>query len=171
MLWKKKARSASPVLADDKLYVLMGDTLATLDPEKGEILRQSQAFYGDETGCPALFEGEDARLYVGRADGSMVAFDPGSGRQVGAFSVERGLASLRPYQRDERTISSSPAVSGGTLIFGGNDGHLYVLDLAGLALKQKIYIGAPIPGSPAVSGNAVFIAAYDGNVYAFSSEP
>jgi len=171
VIWQKKARSASPVLADDKLYALVGDTLATLDPGNGEILLQCQVFYGDETGCPALFEGEDTRLYVGRADGSMIAFDPESGLQVGAFSVERGLASLRPYQRDERTISSSPAVSGGTLIFGGNDGNLYVLDRADMALKQKIYIGAPIPGSPAVSGNAVFIAAYDGNVYAFSSAP
>jgi outer membrane protein assembly factor BamB len=171
VLWHEKARSASPVLGEDGLYALMGDFLATLDPENGEILQQAQVFYGDETGCPALFEGEDARVYVGCADGRMVAVDPGSGLQVGAFSVERGLASLRPYQRDERTISSSPAVSGGHLIFGGNDGHLYVLDRAGLALKQKIYIGAPIPGSPAVSGNTVFIAAYDGNVYAFSSAP
>ena len=88
---------------------------------------------------------------------------------ISPFSVEKGIASIRPYQRNERTIISSPVVTGDLVIFGSTDGYIYLLDRSTMKERQKIYIGAPIASSPAISGNALFIAAYDGNVYAFAA--
>jgi len=169
LLWHVKERAVSPVLSEGKLYAMLSNDAAVLDPATGQVLSRTGAGFGDETGCPAVLPGENPVLFTGGAGGEMSAFDLTSGLKSGSFCIENGIASMRPYQRGERTITSSPAVAGNLVIFGGNDGYLYLLDRHSMTQRQRFYIGAPIPGSPAISGNAVFIGAYDGNVYAFVS--
>ena len=57
------------------------------------------------------------------------------------------------------------------LVFPADNGKSENWNAGPMALRQRFYLGAPVPSSPALSGNAVFIAAMDGNVYAFASAP
>jgi outer membrane protein assembly factor BamB len=167
-IWAINETSSSPALVGDTLYCRLGSDLGAVNPLDGSIRWRVKGAIGDETGCPAATPGPDGRVYIGGANGRMAAFCVVDGRLVADFAVGRGLASKRPYQRNETTISSSPVLAGDLLIFGGTDGNLYVLDATTLQERQRINLGAPIAGPPAISGNAVFVPACDGNVYALA---
>ncbi|HSS97505.1 MAG TPA: PQQ-binding-like beta-propeller repeat protein, partial [Terriglobales bacterium] len=64
------------------------------------------------------------------------------------------------------SVFSSPAVTGGVVYVGSNDGVLYAVDLESGGLKWKFPTNSRVPSSPAVDGGAVFFASYDGDFYA-----
>ncbi len=168
-----KASSSLPILLDGKLLCQYGGVMTAFDPETGQVLWKKLSESGHSTEgekTPSATAAEDlGQAYAGDDTGRMIAFSAQNGQILGSFSVEKGIASIRPYQRNERTIISSPVVTGDLVIFGSTDGYIYLLDRSTMKERQKIYIGAPIASSPAISGNALFIAAYDGNVYAFAA--
>jgi outer membrane protein assembly factor BamB len=168
-IWEIKERAAAAATAGSTVYSRLGNDLAAVNAANGEIRWRAAGVFGDETGCPAVAPGKEEIVYAGGANGRMMAFRASDGTPLADFAVERGITSTQPYQRNERTVTSSPAVAGDLLIFGGNDGYLYVLDRHTMQERQKLYIGAPVIGSPAVSGNAVYVTAYDGNVYCFAA--
>jgi eukaryotic-like serine/threonine-protein kinase len=63
-------------------------------------------------------------------------------------------------------VISSPAVAGGVVYVGSNDGRLYAIEEASGALKWKLATGARITSSPAVADGVVYFGSYDGNFYA-----
>jgi outer membrane protein assembly factor BamB len=63
-------------------------------------------------------------------------------------------------------VVSSPAVVGGVVYVGSNDGRLYAIDEATGSLKWKFATGARVSSSPAVADGVVFFGSYDGNFYA-----
>ncbi len=67
-------------------------------------------------------------------------------------------------------VISSPAVVGGVVFVGSNDGRLYAIDEATGALKWKFAAGARIVSSPAVADGVVYFGSYDGNFYAVEEE-
>jgi outer membrane protein assembly factor BamB len=66
-------------------------------------------------------------------------------------------------------VRSSPAVAGGRVYFGSNDGYLYALDLASGAQKWRFQTGSRVAASPAVSGGAVMFGSYDGKFYSLDA--
>jgi len=63
-------------------------------------------------------------------------------------------------------IISSPAIVGGIVYVGSNDGNLYAIDESSGQLHWKFTTSSRIPSSPAVVGGIVYFASYDGNFYA-----
>src|SRR5690349_16858950 len=63
-------------------------------------------------------------------------------------------------------VESSPAVVGGVVYIGSDDGHVYALKAATGARLWAYDTGAPVVSSPAVSGNVVYVGAGNGTVYA-----
>ena len=63
-------------------------------------------------------------------------------------------------------VVSSPAVAGGVVYVGSNDGELYAIDEKTGTQKWKFAAGSRIPSSPAVSDGVVFFGSYDGDFYA-----
>jgi eukaryotic-like serine/threonine-protein kinase len=63
-------------------------------------------------------------------------------------------------------VVSSPAVVGGVVYVGSNDGNLYAIDESSGKLRWKFETGSAIPSSPAVAAGIVYFASYDGNFYA-----
>jgi outer membrane protein assembly factor BamB len=63
-------------------------------------------------------------------------------------------------------VVSSPAIVGGVVYVGSNDGKLYAIDETNGSLKWKFATGARVSSSPAVVDGVVFFGSYDGNVYA-----
>lgn len=63
-------------------------------------------------------------------------------------------------------IRSSPVVSGGRVIFGAGDGHLYAVKASDGALVWKRAVGAPIEAPATVIGDLVVVGDLDGVVHA-----
>lgn len=68
-------------------------------------------------------------------------------------------------------LLSSPAISGGVLYVGSNDGRLSALDRRTGDVVWSFKVSAAwVASSPAVSGNTVVVGCWDGNVYALTAE-
>jgi outer membrane protein assembly factor BamB len=64
-------------------------------------------------------------------------------------------------------VDSSPAIAGGRVYVGSNDGRLYVLDLASGQKQWEFDAGNAITASPAIAAGRVVIGAQDGVIYCF----
>jgi len=58
-------------------------------------------------------------------------------------------------------------ICGEQVVFGSDDGYLYLLELKDGGEIWSYFIGEGVNGSPAVAYNMLFIGAGDGAVYAF----
>jgi outer membrane protein assembly factor BamB len=67
-------------------------------------------------------------------------------------------------------VNSSPIICGDKVVFGSDDGWLYVVGLADGRQLWSYPIGQPISGSPAFGEGVLVIGADDGWVYAFGAE-
>jgi len=63
-------------------------------------------------------------------------------------------------------VVSSPAIAGGAVYVGSNDGILYAIDEQTGAAKWKFPTEARVSSSPAVDHGLVYFGSYDGNFYA-----
>ena len=63
-------------------------------------------------------------------------------------------------------VISSPAIVGGMVYVGSNDGNLYAIDQQSGAAKWKFATGARVTSSPAVADGVAYFGSYDGNFYA-----
>ena len=61
-------------------------------------------------------------------------------------------------------VNSSPAVSGGIVYFGSEDGNLYAVDIKTGQEKWKFQTEGMVFSSPAVSGGMVYLGSDDGNL-------
>lgn len=64
-------------------------------------------------------------------------------------------------------VESSPAIAGGRVFIGSNDGRFYVLNLSTGALMWEFNTGAPLSASPAIGRGRIVIGAQDGKLYCF----
>jgi eukaryotic-like serine/threonine-protein kinase len=64
-------------------------------------------------------------------------------------------------------VESSPAIAGGRVFVGSNDGRFYVLNLSNGALIWEFNTGAPLSASPAIGRGRIVIGAQDGKLYCF----
>jgi len=63
-------------------------------------------------------------------------------------------------------INSSPAVAGGRVFVGSDDGHLWAFAAKGGALRWSRWVGGRVRSSPAVVGGLVFVGSDAGNLQA-----
>jgi outer membrane protein assembly factor BamB len=64
---------------------------------------------------------------------------------------------------------ASPVVRNGVAFLGGENGHLYALDIRRHRARWVASTGEKITSSPALVGNRVFIGDYSGHAYAFDA--
>ncbi|MGI9166889.1 MAG: PQQ-binding-like beta-propeller repeat protein [Pyrinomonadaceae bacterium] len=64
-------------------------------------------------------------------------------------------------------VESSPAIAGGRVFVGSNDGRFYVLNVNSGAKLWEFNAGAPLSASPAIANGRVVIGAQDGRLYCF----
>jgi outer membrane protein assembly factor BamB len=64
-------------------------------------------------------------------------------------------------------VESSPAVAGGRVFVGSNDGRFYVLSLSSGAKLWEFNAGGPLSSSPAIANGRVVIGSQDGRLYCF----
>jgi outer membrane protein assembly factor BamB len=132
---------------------------------------------GHETGTPAVGErvvclgsGYTRSLDNKRSIAAMRGFDKQTGELMWQFEVGPGVVSSVPYERNERTITSSPVIVGDVVYFGANDGNLYALDVNTGKRLWHYHFGVPIASTVAVTGNTLVVSGWDGTVYALTSQ-
>jgi outer membrane protein assembly factor BamB len=64
-------------------------------------------------------------------------------------------------------VESSPAIAGGRVFVGSNDGRFYVLSLSNGAKLWEFDAGAPLSASPAIANGRIVIGSQDGRLYCF----
>ncbi|HEY3581014.1 MAG TPA: PQQ-binding-like beta-propeller repeat protein, partial [Pyrinomonadaceae bacterium] len=64
-------------------------------------------------------------------------------------------------------VESSPAIAGGRVYVGSNDGRFYVLNLSDGAKLWEFDAGAPVSASPAIANGRIVIGTQDGRLYCF----
>src|SRR5258705_182304 len=64
-------------------------------------------------------------------------------------------------------VESSPAIAGGRVFVGSNDGRFYVLNLNTVAKLWEFNAGAPLSASPAIGRGRIVIGSQDGRLYCF----
>jgi outer membrane protein assembly factor BamB len=64
-------------------------------------------------------------------------------------------------------VESSPAIAGGRVFIGSNDGRFYVLSLTNGAKVWEFNAGAPLSASPAIANGRIVIGSQDGRLYCF----
>ena len=64
-------------------------------------------------------------------------------------------------------VESSPAIAGGRVFVGSNDGKFYVLNLNSGAKIWEFNTGAPLSASPAIANGRIVIGTQDGRLYCF----
>jgi len=64
-------------------------------------------------------------------------------------------------------VESSPAIAGGRVFVGSNDGRFYVLGLTNGAKLWEFNAGAPLSASPAIANGRIVIGSQDGRLYCF----
>ena len=64
-------------------------------------------------------------------------------------------------------VESSPAIAGGRVFIGSNDGRFYVLNAANGAKVWEFNAGAPLSASPAIANGRIVIGTQDGRLYCF----
>ncbi len=68
-------------------------------------------------------------------------------------------------------VDSSPAVVGGVVYVGSDDGNVYALNAASGIQLWNYTTGGPVDSSPAVVNGVVYVGSLDGNVYALGGYP
>jgi eukaryotic-like serine/threonine-protein kinase len=64
-------------------------------------------------------------------------------------------------------VESSPAIAGGRVFVGSNDGRFYVLSLSNGAKLWEFNAGAALSASPAIANGRIVIGSQDGRLYCF----
>ena len=64
-------------------------------------------------------------------------------------------------------VESSPAIAGGRVFVGSNDGRFYVLNLNTGTKLWEFNAGAPLSASPAIANGRIVIGSQDGRLFCF----
>lgn len=93
------------------------------------------------------------RIVLGGRDKMVHALNP-AGKGVWTFATRA-------------RVESSPAIAGGRVFVGSNDGRFYVLNLNTGAKLWEFNAGAPLSASPAIGRGRIVIGSQDGRLYCF----
>lgn len=162
----KGAIFARPTLSGAHVYVPSDDgSLYKLDAKTGrEVWRVSIQTGEFKRELPSNGQGgydslasaatvELGTVFIGSADGRMLALDAETGAQ--RFEFKTGAS-----------VRSTPAIADGTLVFGSRDHSVYALDAASGALKWKHDTQDAVVSSPVVDSGHVYIGSRSADMLA-----
>jgi len=116
------------------------------------VIPQWNTNVGEPVSTPPFVEGD--RVFVGTANGKVVALSRAKGEILWSFDTKGG------------TVVGTPIVAEGLVFAGGGQGILFVLDAASGGIRFTFNTGGGINGTPAYSGGILFLGSDDGKIYA-----
>jgi outer membrane protein assembly factor BamB len=96
----------------------------------------------------------------------------GDAQHMGVYAPDgpQGPAFVKWRFRTGNKVRSTPAVCGGTVFVGSNDGSLYALDEASGTQRWAFKTGGEVSSSPAVADGLVYFQSADGKFYAIDAK-
>ena len=186
---------ASPVLTSDVVLAATAEgRLVWLDRASGRVLHEMRLGAALES-SPAL--GEDQRtLHAGTDEGEMVGVDVVLGREVYRVKVGRMVRSSplpvggrvavgvvegksgmllaldaakgsTAWARKMGPVFSSPALAGGNILVGSDDGFVHALEPAKGTVLWSAEMGSKVRATPAVAGDTALVADFAGRLAVF----
>lgn len=172
LLWKNKDlrfRDATTIFKDGKLYVGSRNKLFILNHKTGKPIKSKETKFQFSVSSAPLVTND--LIIMATSDNGIAAFNKDNFELVWNYKTKPALIYTSPYTKtNERTVESSPVLSGDIIYFGASDGYFYALDVKSGNEVWKIDVGVPIFSTAAISGNLVFVNDFSGNTYAFTSE-
>ncbi len=168
------AINATPVIADDTVYVVNGATeVFALDLASGDIrwqvkLDDAGFDWGIATlGTPAIAAGV---LVVPTLYRDLVGLDAATGAELWRFAGTAGPLRTTHYRgTGEAGFEASPVIARDLVWAVDTAGRLSALELATGRALWHADLGVPVLGGLAVAGDWLVVASYDGSVRAFST--
>lgn len=148
------ANSASPVVADNRVYVPIDRYLYVFDANTGSNIWTYGPFDGYADYTPAIANGI---VYLGTNSSTLYALD----------SNTKSLKWKKKIS-DWYGFASSPAVFNSVVYFGNPDGKVYALDAATGNTKWSYATGEYIYSSPAIANGIIYIYSWQ-KVYALDA--
>jgi outer membrane protein assembly factor BamB len=173
VMWRFQTRGAvrsSPTVADNVVFVGSTDgRMYALDATRGDELWH---FDGDSPVASTAAVAGDLVFYGDRA-GVLRALDRADGTL--RWDLPTGADIPLPWGNEGWDYyTSSPAVLGGSVLFGSRDGHLYAVEAETGSVLWRYPTEGQIWSSPAVADSTVFVGSADGSLHAVdlaSGEP
>ena len=169
--WLDSPVYASIAVGDDDIFYVVS-SVGSMFAIRPDLVEQWRLLLsGDVMGSPAV--GSSGKIFIGTMSGTMHSINPN-----GTFSC-----SFQVFGPDGRAnsgdellygIQSSPAITpDGLVIFGANDGYLYVIDEKSCVLRASFKTRGPIISSPLVTQfdeerKQVMFGSGDGTFYILS---
>lgn len=153
--------TSSVVVSGDLAIVGGGDgNVYALDIHRGTE-RWRATTGGRVRATPAVADG---RVFVGSADGRMYALDLMTGKTRWTFATVGDTLESGHFGYDRRTIQSSAAVAGNSVVFGARDGFVYALSADSGKLQWRYdHKISWINSSPAIADGVVYDGSSDGH--------
>jgi outer membrane protein assembly factor BamB len=154
----------------DTVYVGSGDGfLYALDSSTGRLLWRAEtggavATEGRVRSSPAV---HGNMISVGSSDGRLYTADRSTGEVLWIFETEGASRekSLQ-YNYDGTAVASSPAVAGGTVVFGARDGWLYAVDAETGEQRWRVsHSGSWVNSSAVIAAGSVYVGSSDGTFF------
>jgi outer membrane protein assembly factor BamB len=193
------AFTASPVVEDGVLYVGIGSSFFALDAVTGDkrwTFPTPNPNNPPLDPSPAVYSGT---VYLGSGDGNLYSVDALTSEERWRFPAGElvlstpavadgavyfvGLASNRQDEyiyavdaatgaqrwRFQAAIQGSPAVAGGLVYIGSDDGNVYALRASDGRERWRFQTGDAVASSPTIADGTVYVGSYDGNLYALDA--
>jgi outer membrane protein assembly factor BamB len=134
-----------------------------------QVQRLWKARVGDGAGVsgvrlrPAVADGV---LYAVSTDGSIAALDAGSGKTLWSnHSRQHGWFGWGDKKRKDSYYAGGPAVSGGLLVVGTLDGHVYGFDAKDGKPRWTAELPSEVIAAPVIDHGLVIVRTQDGRLY------
>jgi outer membrane protein assembly factor BamB len=155
---------ASPTIVDGVVYIGSGNgVMYAMDAATGA--KRWSVSLGSAISATAAVDG--GSVYVGARDGNFFALSAATGKEIWRFATGAPMELHWGHESGDYW-TSSPAVRGGTVVFGGSDGNVYALSAATGKLLWKSPTEGRVHSSPAIDGDNVVIGSFDGTVRCYS---
>lgn len=162
-------RSSTPVRIDDsRLLVADSSAIMIVDTNDGKILNKKtiEEYNFSSSGHPAV---RDGIAYIPTANNGIAAFNIDSQEIVWSFETGESILFTAPYVgKGSKTVESSIEIYGDSLIFGANDGNIYVVGIKNGTAESKYFAGSAVLGAPSVSDGKIYAGTFNGYAVCYS---
>lgn len=139
-----------------KLSLADGSLVAskTYEPDVGFNTVARAVVYGDE-------------VYIATANRSVLAFSTSDLSLIREYPVSDAIVASGEYYSKELTVSSTPIVTEGELIFAAADGYVYFYQRTSGELLRTVAVGAPVLSDIVICDGILYTADLLGRVSAY----
>jgi len=107
----------------------------------------------------------DGKLYAAGVDGTIAAFDAGSGRTLWSKRLGERHGFILHHGKNSLRWAGGPAVDGGLLVVGSLEGVVQAFDAASGAERWHAQVSTEVIAPPAIADGIVVVRTNDGRLY------